>query len=342
MGLCYGRRVDIEVHQTPEAFGLPEWRKLHGVDPNRSIFSTPEWNSVWWEHFGGGKDLFVLTFLDPEPVGIAALMLDQTEDGGRVRFVGGDDLTDYLGPLVEGEQYVPAIAESLVQFIRDEIGGWGYFEAKALPVPFGFADRLVEAADRYGLECEIEQDEVSPVLPLPPTFEEYLEWLRPKQRHELRRKLRKFEREAPESQFASASEDSLMADVESFIEMHRYSDGVKGEFMNPTREKFFKRVAETLFPLGMAGIEFLEVDDHRVAISFSFRLERAFYLYNSAFSREYRELSPGLVLAARLIERAIDDGFERFDFLRGKERYKFDLGAEPLPLHSVRLTNVRK
>lgn len=334
--------MDIEVLQTPEAFGLPEWRKLHEADPNRTIFSTPEWNAVWWEHFGGEKDLFVLTFLDPEPVGIAALMLDQTEEGGRVRFVGGDDLTDYLGPIAAGEQYLPAIAESLVQFIGDEIGGWGYFEAKAMPVPFGFADCLVEAADRHGLGYQIEQDEVSPVVPLPKTFDEYLEWLGPKQRHELRRKLRKFEREAPESRFDSASRESLMDDVASFIEMHRFSEGVKGEFMNPTRERFFKQVAETFFPLGMAGIEFLEVDRHRAAISFSFRHEKTSYLYNSAFSKEFRELSPGLVLAGRLIERAIKEGFERFDFLRGKERYKFDLGGVPLPLHSVRLTNLRK
>lgn len=334
--------MDIQLHQTPDAFGLPEWRRLHEADPNRSIFSTPEWNAAWWEHFGEGKELFVLTFLDPEPVGMAALMLDQTKEGGRVRFVGGDDLTDYLGPLVSGEQFVPAIADSLVQFIREEIGGWGYLEAKALPVPFGFADRLVEAASRHGLEFEIEQDDVSPVLPLPATFDDYLEWLRPKQRHELRRKLRKFDREAPASNFASASEQSLPADVASFIEMHRYSQGVKGEFMNPSRERFFRRIAETFFPLGMAGIEFLEVSGHRVAITFSFRYEKVFYLYNSAFSRDYRELSPGLVLAAKLIEQAINDGFERFDFLRGKERYKFDLGAEPLPLHSVRLTNPRK
>lgn len=334
--------VDIKLSQTPDAFDLPEWRELHDGDPNRSIFSMPEWNRVWWEEFGNGKDLFVLTFCDPEPVGIAALMLDMTSEGGRVRFVGGDDLTDYLGPLSSGEEHLPAIADSLVEFIKEEIGGWGYFEAHSMPVPFGFAEWLVEAADRHDLGFTLRQDEVTAVLPLPDSFDKYLEWLSQKKRHELRRKMRRFERDAPGATMRTADANTLSADLLTFIEMHRGSEGRKGRFFGPSRATFFARVAETFFPMGLLSLEFLELDGRAIASTFAFPFEKTFFLYNSAFDRELGSLSPGLILVTRLIEHQIDLGIERLDFLRGRERYKFDLGAEPLPLHSVRLTRQRQ
>jgi CelD/BcsL family acetyltransferase involved in cellulose biosynthesis len=333
--------VDIRLSQSPDAFDLPEWRELHKVDPNHTIFSTPEWNRVWWEEFGNGKDLFVLTFLDPAPVGIAALMLDITDIGGRVRFVGGDDLTDYLGPVTAGEEHLAPIADALVRFIKEEIGGWGYFEARSMPVPFGFAERLIEAADRQGLGFFLIQDEVTAVLQLPDSFDAYLESLPQKKRHELRRKLRRFEREAPEASIRSSNAETLSADVEKFVEMHRGSEGRKGRFFGPERSTFFARVAETFYALDLLSLDFLEVDGERIASTFSFLFEDTLCLYNSAFQRDKGNLAPGMVLASRLIARAIDLGMKRFDFLRGGERYKFDLGAEPLPLHSVRLTKQR-
>jgi len=39
-----------------------------------------------------------------------------------------------------------------------------------------------------------------------------------------------------------------------------------------------------------------------------------------------------------LLRRCLERGMRRFDFLRGTERYKFDLGAERLPLHAVKIT----
>lgn len=329
--------VDVKLTDTAEAFDLPEWPSLVDADPHRHIFATPVWHRLWWDEFGEGKKLFVLTFLDPGPVGIAALMLDRREDGGRFRFVGGDDLTDYLGPVSAGDEHHPAIAETLLTYLRDEIPGWSWFEARCLPVPFRFADWLVESADRLGLKFSLDQEEVTAVLELPESFEEYVESLPPKKRHELRRKLRRFEREAPDWKVVSAIEGNITVDLLEFIGMHRGSGGLKGKFMAPERATFFGRVAEALYPLGWLRLDFLQARGERIAASFSFEFDGTFYLYNSAFEQSARDLSPGLVLAARLIEGSISGRLGRFDFLRGRERYKFDLGAQPLPLHTVRI-----
>ena len=89
--------------------------------------------------------------------------------------------------------------------------------------------------------------------------------------------------------------------------------------------------------MGWLSLDFLEVEGARVAATFSFVYSGVFYLYNSAFDASWGAQSPGIVLVVRLIRRAIEQGIRRFDFLRGTERYKFDLGAERLPLHAVQI-----
>ena len=71
--------------------------------------------------------------------------------------------------------------------------------------------------------------------------------------------------------------------------------------------------------------------------TFGFEIERKFYLYNSAYEPELSRLSPGVVLVSRLIEESIEQGRKSFDFLRGQERYKYQLGAQAVPLNNVRI-----
>ncbi len=328
--------MDIKTHQVADAFGLPEWQTLLKADPNRHIFAGPEWNRLWWERFGeGSQEGLVLTFWAPEPVALAALTIDQTPDGRRMRFLGGDDLTDYQGPLIAAEAHRQPVADAFLRFLVEDFDGWDYLEAKGLPVPFHFSEWLVEAADRMGLAFDLELHELTAVLMLPSRWDDYLAGLGSKKRHELARKMRRFDREAGSATVRTSDDERLETDIEAFIELHKASGGEKGEFMLPAREAFFRDVAATLQPLGMLSLDFLELQGRPIAAAISFRYDGVFYLYNSAYDLSLRPISPGLILVARLIRRSIEEGARRFDFLRGRERYKYDLGAEPMPLHWI-------
>ena len=330
--------MDVRRTTGSAAFDLPEWSHLAAQDPNRHVFLLPAWGRAWWEEYGAGKELIVLTFLDPEPVGLAALTLDAAPEGGRLRFLGGDDLTDYMGPLTAGPEHLPAVADALVRYACEEIPDWTLFDAKCLPVPFGFTEWLVEAADRLGVSFEIDQHETTAVLPLPTSFEGYLDSLEKKDRHEVRRKMRRFDREAPGARLVTATAETLEQDLRDFVDMHRGSEGLKGHFMVPERETFFRRVGRSFASLELLSLDFLEAGGLRVASTFSFQFDGTFYLYNSAYDPSLRAISPGLILVVKLIERSIAQGCRRFDFLRGEERYKYELGATALPLHAVRIT----
>ena len=327
--------MDIKVTDTPDAFDLPEWQDLNNRLVNKHVFSTPEWNKIWWEEFGSDKHLYVLTVIDDGPVALIPLMWDDTAEGRRVRFLGGDDLTDYLGPIIPDASHVYDVADALIHYLLEEAPQWDLFDAKCMPVPFGFADRLLETADRHRLEFQVDEQELTAVLGLGGSFDEYLDRLTKKQRHELRRKMRRFDDQAPSAAIRTADDSSITSDVLTFVDMHRGSEGLKGKFFMPERATFFARMAQIFQPMGLLRLDFLEVDERPIAATFSFEYANKFYLYNSAYEHEFRPLSPGLILVARLIERACNQGLEAFDFLRGRERYKFDLGAQALPLNAV-------
>lgn len=329
--------LEIGLECTERCFDLPEWRTLLARDPNRQVFAYPEWNRAWWEEFKEGKDLFLMTMKRDGNTTAIVPLYRRTDSGRKVlRFVGGIDLTDYLGPICSLEDR-GEVADALVDWLATTDVEWDEFDAHNMPVPLGFAEFLAERADAKGFRFEIEQEETSAVLPLPSDWEAYLASLDSKQRHELRRKRRRLEREHPDARFRTATPETLDADFQTFVDMHRGAEGHKGHFLRPEIATFFRRLADEFMPLGWLRLDFLEVGDTAVASTFGFQIERKFYLYNSAYEPDQARLSPGLVLVSELVKESIDNGLEIFDFLRGPERYKYQLGAQAVPLNNVRI-----
>lgn len=323
------------------AFRLPGWESLLSGDVDRHVFATPQWQNVWWEEFGTARRLLVLAMYEGREL-VAIVPLYRTSELGRtsLEFVGGVDLTDYLGPICSADAR-DRVAEALVAWLSECHEEWDELDAHNMPVPFGFAEFLVDHADRRGLEFTLEQEETSAVMLLPRSWDDYLGLLKARERHELRRKRRRLRRENPDTRVRAATEESLERDLKMFFEMHRGAEGLKGHFMRPEIATFFERAARALFPLGWLHLNFLEVQGRPIASAFSFEYEQTFYLYNSAYEPDAARLSPGLVLVSELVKRCIERGLARFDFLRGPERYKYELGAEAVPLNNVRISKRR-
>ena len=331
--------LTVELDRDERCFGLPEWPSLLDADPQRHIFATPQWQRAWWDEFRTGKDLLVLKMQRGAEI-VALVPLYRKQEGSQqvLRFVGGIDLTDYLGPICSPEDGLE-VAGALVGWLASTDVEWDVFDAHNMPVPFGFAEFLVERADNAGFRFSLEQEETAARLLLPRSWDEYLGFLEPKERHELRRKRRRLVREHPDAVFRTSDEATEEADFKLFVDMHRGADGLKGHFMRPEIATFFERLVNAFMPLGALRLDFLEVNGRPVATTFGFEWDRALYLYNSAYEPEARRLSPGLILVSELVKRAIEDGLEVFDFLRGPERYKYQLGGQALPLHNVQIFN---
>jgi len=245
---------------------------------------------------------------------------------GGWTFLGGEQVADYLGALV-----APGRAEAF----------WREFLERGLPALGGGPLRLPGLMEgtpalsllpsicrEMGLSCSVEEMDKAPFVSLPGTFEEYLGRLVSKERHELRRKMRRAAELLPGLAFrVTRTTDELASDLPSFVGLLRKSHPAKETFMDEAMATFFREVAEGFLASGRLRLAFLSAQGVDVASVFQFRTDGALLLYNSGYDPKLRAANPGLVLIARSIGQAIVEGCPEYDFLRGTERYKYDLGG---------------
>lgn len=314
------------------------WSALVDHDARLGPFPTPAWCELWWAHLGSleGNELRVATVVTGEE--LCAVVPLYREPTGRLLFFGGRDVTDYTGPSAR-DGCMRTAADAAVGVAFEEAA---VLECLSTPDDLGFGDALVEAAEANGAQAERRPTEPSPCLELEPGQADglaaYYERLDGKERHELRRKLRRFERELGPPRLRRADAFTLEADLELFFGWHRQAQGEKAVFMTPAREAFFRALAADFLDRGWLALDILEGGDTQVAAGFSFVLGDTVYLYNSSFEPDAYRWSPGMVLLACLIERSLDDGLARLDFLKGEERYKYQLGGVARALSHVTVT----
>jgi CelD/BcsL family acetyltransferase involved in cellulose biosynthesis len=299
-------------------------------------FQSIEWAESWWGVFGAGNELLLLRATDEQErvIGVAPLMLTTTALGRTIQFIGGADVTDYLD-IVAAEGDLAAVWSAILNHllaVRDE---WDAIDLHCLPQ---WSPSHATAADLLSgtLAVEIGQEEVCPIVRLEGSFEAYLRALPKKERHEVRRKARNFERDAPTGRLRVVTEKAeALAALPDFFRLHRLSAPDKERFLTPDVERFFAAMTAATADAGWLRLYLMEIGGTPVAAVFTFVADGRMLVYNSGYDPEYAHVSAGMVLVGMMIEDAARLGLTVFDFLRGNEAYKYRFGATDTPIWRV-------
>jgi len=302
------------------------WDELLSATTTGHVFFTPQWQRSWWQAFGSDGELLLLAVKrDNEVVGIVPLM----RNGQRMSFIGSSDVCDYMDCVIRPGHEVAVLSQLL-----DYLGpmDWKSIDLQSL-LPDSIAlTHFVPLARQRGYQVEITQEDVSPQLVLPPSWEEYLSLLTRKDRHELKRKLRRFSR-VKSRYYVVEDVERLHPDLEDFFRLFEQGKDDKKEFMTAQMSGFFKEMANSVAAKGYLRLTFLEVEGKRVASTICFDCWDHFHLYNSGYDPGYASLSVGLLCKAFCIRDGILARKRHFDFLRGAEHYKYDLGGQDVPIY---------
>jgi len=307
-----------------------DWKKLQDESPAGSFFSSPEWSKTWWQQFGSGTELYLGAVRQQEKViGIAPLRIN----GNVASFIGSSNVCDYLDFVIK-----PGNDEIFFHELLDNLKARGILHLDLAPLrpDSTVIKSLVEIAPRQAWQISCSHEDVSVELGLPATWEDYLQLLAGKQRHELKRKLRRLDEEG-ELNYRHST-DANQQDIDIFLRLFQDSRQDKAAFLTPQMESFIRAAANAMAEQGLLRLNILEVDKKPVAATMCFDYKDTVYLYNSGYEPDYGWLSVGVISKALCIKDSMERNKKRFDFLKGGEAYKYHLGGQELPLYKCSLS----
>jgi len=302
------------------------WQELLAHSVSNHIFFTPQWQQAWWHVFGSSRELILLSiYQDSQLVGIAPL---QRKDG-IISFIGSRDVCDYMDFVVR-TGYEDYFRVRLLEYLAR--AQWQKLELESLLPESATLKYFVPFVQQQGYHFEIQQTNVSPQHFLPADWESYLASLTGKDRHEIRRKLRRLETGNVVNYLNFTVPEQMPQAMAGFFRLFQLSSPEKADFMTVQKKEFFTAMVTSLAAAGNICLSFLEVDGAQVSATLCFDYNNGRYLYNSAYDPAYSSLSVSLLLEVYNIQDAIKKGRRRFDFLSGNEPYKYDLGGQDVPV----------
>jgi CelD/BcsL family acetyltransferase involved in cellulose biosynthesis len=351
------------------------WDRLASANPWSTPFSSWAFHRAWWDAYGSSahEDTLIVCPRDPaervDPIAIVPLMhrhaveatdaitrstmrhgqqksLTPVAPDSKVVFFGASYHADYA-TLLGAPADLTAVAEAVAAQLELEASTgegripWDAVDLRRLRCGDPAGDALAQAFARRASvrdwSLTQEREDVCPVVTLEPgmDFESYLGTLTKKNRHEVRRKLR---RAAAAGEVRLVASSDALADLDGFIELHQKrwrDDGLFPPTPGGDASRLFARRLFELFDDGTIRLTFLTVGGRRVAAGIHFETPDALLFYNAGMDPDSRELSPGVVMIAKYVEFAIDRGFRRLDFLRGAEPYKYEWGAVDEPIERL-------
>ncbi len=313
------------------------WHSLLQSSEDNSIFFTHEWFSSWWKSFSADKSLEILLFKDKqgELIGIAPLMVQ----ANTLQFIASQEVTDYCDFIVlkgRAEEFYSKFLEYLkIHYSTAEKTELINIKSSSPTLTF-----LPRFASKHNIFCSLSEAEVTPALDLPPSYEDFLSFLTRKNRHELKRKLKRIENLKGVKTVKIKDSESLKTAIEIFIELHKESDPLKEKFW---RKKgmfdFFREMILQFSKRRWVELVFLYYEAKIMASLLNFIYEDKVLFYNIAYNRDYAWYSPGLFLFNNSIKNAISKKKKEADFLRGREKYKYYFGAKESKIFSLTLTH---
>jgi len=322
-----------------------EWNGLLAQSITHVPFLRFEYLYNWWQTRGGGEwpsdaRLVIITaHEDGRLLGIAPLFHSQHDGKFALLFLGSIEISDYLDFIVRPNDLAAFIA-GLLTFLKtnSDIPQWDTLDLYNLLDSSPSLEQLQQSVTALGWSFTSVTTNHAPVINLPGDWEEYLASLDKKQRHELRRKIRRLEEaEVSLKWYVVEDENTLDEEINQFLALMA-QDPEKEAFLTEEMVTAMSGTIKTAFSQGYLQLAFIEIDGIKAAAYLNFDYDHHLWIYNSGLNRDFYSYSPGWVLLGYLLRWANENERSNFDFMRGDEDYKYRFGAKDRFVYRVTIS----
>lgn len=304
-----------------------EWEMLAARCPDGTPFQHPAWLLPCARHLAEEREVHaVLLRRGGRLDGMLALRVSQDgsqEDGALVLSLLGAPHSDYGDALLAPS--ARAQAPRLLAELGEVAGGtWtrgrldGLRESSLLP--WAVAPREWSGRLRRRDAC--------PVLDLPRTVDELPRRFARGLASDLRASRRRARSLALSVETAIGA--TLDESFDTLLALHaaRWNPrGERGVLADPAVRAFHREAVRELDRAGLLRLRVARLEGMAVAVLYGFRWMSRDYYYLGGFDPAHARLGPGKLVIAEAIEDAVRSNSVSFDFLRGREPYKYRWGA---------------
>ena len=319
-----------------------EWNDLLKESINDTPFSRYEYQTSWWKHKGGNEwksaELILVSAReDGKLIGIASLFIAEYEGGQAILLNGSIEISDYLDLIVRGDDHARFVS-GLLDFLGSSLTeAWSAIDWYNLPDDSPTLAALKAESASRGWTHHEEVYRPTPRIAINGDFEEYLSRVEKKQRHEIRRKMRRAAESGRVNFYIVDKNADIEPELKSFFDL-MIQDPNKADFLHEHMREQISEVIRNAHERGYLWLAFLEIDGMKAAATLCFDYKNKLWGYNSGVSFDFRDLSPGWVIMGYDIQWCCDNGRYEFDFMRGDEDYKYRFGGVNRFVMRTRLT----
>ena len=330
------------LHKDFSEINTQEWNDLVQGSVSDNPFLRYEYQRAWWEHRGGGEwanaQLVLVTAREDEKlIGIAPLFISEYDGQSALLLNGSIEISDYLDLIVRMDDhahFITGLLDFLVSSLADSWRGLDWYNLPdSSPT---LAALKAESAQRGWTHLE-EMYRPTPRIALNGDFDEYLSRVEKKQRHEIRRKIRRAEESERGVRWFISDMADVDAEIDAFLGLMEQDQGKAGFLQESMRDQM-RAVIRTAHENGWLWLAFLEADGQRIAAALNFDYNNKLWGYNAGVNRAFMDLSPGWVLLGYVLQWCCENKRTEFDFMRGDEEYKYRFGAVNQYVMRVKLT----
>lgn len=320
-----------EIKSTDDFLNLrEEWNKLVFQDPNGTVFQTWEWNFNVWKNYGDGlKNLNILLIKEKDGnlVGIAPFCLyEKFVCGLKIRIIELIDkrFSSYLDFIVKPEDSVRVYAE-ILSWLNTSTMRWDIVDLHHLGQE-SFAVKNYKALFMdFSFNTVIQQQYICPYLTLRSNRSPYENFYNPSLVKHLKRKSRKLEKDHSYRFLTVSNLSELGEYLDKLFDLHKKRRRLKlqlGSFHSEDEIQLYKNLSMDLLKAGWLKLSFLLVDERPAACLYNFEFKNKIYSYHSGLDPEFSKYSPGYLIDSLVIQEALKEGIEEYDFLMGDQDYK--------------------
>ena len=328
--------TEIRIEVIDDTKGLvalrKNWDALMEKARHISVFSSWEWMSLWWKHYGTGHDLKVLVALQEDNVvGILPLYVSRQRfsryfNARILRLVGsgGDTSPDYLGPIL-GPGIEEAVCSRFAEYLLRVLDIWDVSNFTDILNTTPFHAALLSACRMHGLSFQDGIPGNIQIFTLPSNWKDYLASIPRERRYRHNSRRRKLTEKHAVRFFAWESTDTLDQAIDKLIALHRlrWQDRPDDQsFRSPEYLGFHREVIRICHERGWIRLYCLEIDGAISAIYYCYLFREELLYYQAGFDPAYEKYRPGHVLLGFIVEEAINQQYKVFDFLKGQYSFK--------------------